>query len=207
MIHHRALPTLLLRILRPGPVARLGRDRRGSVLVLFGLLACVLMLFVGLAVDVTLAVRFRSALQNAADAAALAGASVYGDDLHATAGQAAAAQSMSESLPRLPDNAGVDFTVTPVKRDRDDAPSAHDVRVIASGRIRTTFLAIMTDYMTVSVAAVGTNEIEPGTGPSEETLGTAPWMPDQDIPPLYDSGRNLDLEVFGPGTRDIHLTR
>jgi len=188
-------------------LGRFGSERRGSVLILFGLLSFVLMLFVGLAVDVTFAVRFRSALQEAADSAALAGASVYGDDLHATAGQAAATQAMGDSIPRLPDNAGVDFSVTPIKRDRDDAPAAHDVRVVASGRIRTTFLAIMTDYMTVSVAAVGTNEIEPGTGPSEEVLRAPPWMPDQDIPPLYDSGRNLDLEVFGLGNRQIHLTR
>ena len=64
-------------------IARLGRDRRGGVAVTFVLVLIGLIVAMGMAVDYAMAIRDRSTLQNAADAASLAASRVASDHLAA----------------------------------------------------------------------------------------------------------------------------
>src|SRR5262249_49057569 len=111
------------------------------------------MILVGAAIDVTVAVYFRSALQTVADEAALAGAKKFVGSAGAFESEAAAEQSLAESLPHLPPNAGVVFTVSRFATDAEGTTTVYNCRVVASGKVRTTLLGIVTDYIQVSVAA------------------------------------------------------
>jgi len=54
-----------------GRVRQFGRDRRGSVAIIFGLMSLVVMATVGVAIDISGSVPFRATLPSSADSAAL----------------------------------------------------------------------------------------------------------------------------------------
>ena len=76
---------------RSRPTRRsLGADRRAGVALLTGVACAPLLLATGIAIDMSRLVQFRAALQNAADAAALAGAAAYTSGTTASAAAAIA---------------------------------------------------------------------------------------------------------------------
>ena len=83
----------------------ISRDERGSVAILFGLMAVPLFLMIGLAIDYTRAVKVRSAMQSVADGATLAGATLPSDatiqERSATAQTYFAANLKSRHLPSV----------------------------------------------------------------------------------------------------------
>jgi hypothetical protein len=98
-------------VIAPGSVLRFANDRSGNVLILFTLMFFVLALLTGAAIDVSRAVQLRTDLQNAADAAALAGVADFTSFGRADHQQAITSDYMNASVLESGLN-DVDFTVT-----------------------------------------------------------------------------------------------
>src|SRR5205823_3951758 len=105
--------------------------RGGNILLMFCFLSVGLVLLAGGAVDLSRAVMLRSALQDAADAAALAGATNFSSASAFSARQAVATDYMNASLARLPDHGDVTFTVSPFATDSNGTTTAYNVKIAA----------------------------------------------------------------------------
>jgi Flp pilus assembly protein TadG len=188
---------------------RFRSDRRGNVLIIFSLLAFELCLFVGAAVDMTLAVRFRGALQDAVDAAALAGATKFVGPAGALASEATAKKFMLDSIARLPANEGVTFTVTPYATDSQGTTTAYNCRIVASGRVRTTFLSIALPYLQVSAAATATNPLATDGGHFEINGDGSFSLVGANGGGIAQADRIgfMEVEALGPRTEFARLTQ
>ena len=190
---------------------RLCRDRRGGVLIMFGLMSVLLVLVAGAGVDMALALQFRGALQGAADAAALAGATVYADAAASSPGRAVATNFMNARIPSLPSNTGVTFAATPFPTISGGVATAYNIKVTARSRVKTTFMVLAIDSVSVSVVAVATNPVVAGNGVHDDSYGDNYSIPaDESLPAFdgpYDSSRDLELEAFGKEAGSVHLTQ
>ena len=189
---------------------RFCRDRGGNILIMFSLLAMVLMLFVGAAVDVTIAVRFRSALQDAVDAAALAGATKFVGPAGARASEATARKFMLDSIAGLPGMEGVTFAVTPFATDSQGTTTAYNCRVVASGRVKTTFLSIAVDYLQVSASATATAPLAMDGGHFEMNGDGSFALVGANGGGIAPADRVgfMEVEALGPpGQQLVHLTQ
>jgi Flp pilus assembly protein TadG len=182
---------------------RLRGDRRGSILVMFVLMLSGLMLFVGCAVDLALAVQFRSQLQDAVDAAALAGASNISRSPVFSTQEAIATSYMNASLDALPPNNGVSFAVSPFTTDSNGTTTAYNVKVAALGQVRTLFVSLIVDSIPVSVEATATNTVMRNDNASSPSMPAS--RPAGDTIGLYTGGRNLEIEALGAGAIGPHL--
>ncbi len=130
------------------------RDRRGAASIMFAVSLIALIPAVGIAVDYARIVQFKSALQNAADSAALAGASAYVSPTTATAGQTTAASYMTKAVAVLPSNKGV-TTPAPTTSviNYPNGVTGYAVAVTSTGSIPTMFLSAVMPSMSVTVTA------------------------------------------------------
>jgi Flp pilus assembly protein TadG len=193
--------------LAPICAGRLLRDRAGNILILFCFMSFGLALLTGAAVDFGRAVALRAGLQNAVDAAALAGTADFTGLAQARRQQAIATGYMNASLPMLMANDGVDFTVTPFPTKVDGVITAFNIRVAAEGRVNTTFLSLLVDAIPVSVASTATIPAITFAADSSGDGSMPALLPASDSPGLYDRPRNLDLEAFGMGLGQEHLVQ
>lgn len=120
------------------------RDRRGNVAVTFGLAAVPVLGLMGVAVDYTRASHFRSILQSAVDASALAGATETSD----AAIDGTVEAFMKASLPGGLAPNGVTYSL-------DVAPGA--VTVSAQAKVPTTIAGIFTEEVPVSASATASH--------------------------------------------------
>jgi len=161
-----------------GARARFGADRRGTVAVLTGLLIVPMMVSAGVAVDLSRATAVHAALQNAADAAALAGAGVYTSAQAAAVATSKATAYMRQATAMLPAGDNAQFTVaTGSVTDSTGQVAGYTVTVSASASVPTTLMSLVTP--TVATAARSTAEnkllaITPGNA------SVAPNNPDSD---------------------------
>ena len=109
-----------------------------------------LVLIVGAAVDYSRAMAFKAALQNLADSAALAGASVYVSADTALNATTVATNYFNAGLPHLPDNISVG---TPTITPSSDSAGYYIQVTVPTSRIRTTFLGLFTTSIAVEVSA------------------------------------------------------
>jgi putative Flp pilus-assembly TadE/G-like protein len=124
------------------------RDARATVLVLmaFSLLALATATAVG--IDFARALSFKTALQGAADAAAIAGASVYLNAGYTKQATTAADAYLTTATNNLPTNNGVASTVAL------SADSPWTVTVTASAAIKSSFTGLIMPNVPVQVSAV-----------------------------------------------------
>ncbi|HVJ40088.1 MAG TPA: TadE/TadG family type IV pilus assembly protein [Dongiaceae bacterium] len=136
------------------------RDRRGAVSVMFAVSLIALVPAIGIAVDFARVVQFKSALQNAVDNAALAGASAFTDATLQSAALATAKTYMSQSLAGLQANGGVTVS-DPVGKvlTSNGSTTGFTVQIGATGSISTTFMSAIMKTMAVSVTATAENPI------------------------------------------------
>jgi Flp pilus assembly protein TadG len=146
--------------LRRRPAARRG-DERGAVAILFALMLVPLVAATGAAIDYARGVEFRSALQAAADDAALAGASAYTTlgSVGQSQGTAAATNYMEKAISGLPPNSGVSFTATPGTTGSGSTLTAFTVTVSATGTVPNTLMSLWQSAMTVTVSATASNPV------------------------------------------------
>ena len=92
---------------------RFARDRRGNVMVMFVLFFVPLVFCCGGAIDYARALQFRTVLQGATDAAALAGAIEYVNASDGNTAVGVATNYMTVTIQNMPSGANGSFTVTP----------------------------------------------------------------------------------------------
>ena len=174
-----------------GSRRRLRSDSRGNVAVVIALSALPIIAAVGAGVDISRMAKAKAALQNAADAAALAGAVQY-----TSAGQSTVAQNNAQSYfdkyALGGDIVSSSRTVTPTQSSSTSSSSSslsQSVAVTATATLKTTFGALVgLSSMTVNATAVaGTVTTTPTptttTTPLPQTpvvqLGTGGGSPSQ----------------------------
>ena len=139
------------------PLRLLGRDDTGAIAVTFALMLIPLLLAIGAAVDFSRGQQFRSALQQAADSAALAGASAYVNAAAASTATTVANASMTASITQLPPYTGtVTFTATPSTAIVNGS-TGYQMSVTAQGSVSTTVLALLTSSIATSATAEAMN--------------------------------------------------
>ncbi|HEY4972460.1 MAG TPA: pilus assembly protein TadG-related protein, partial [Steroidobacteraceae bacterium] len=124
----------------PALLRNFARNRGGSVLIMFAGMSVGLILMVGAGVDYGRAVQFKAALQNLADASALAGASAYLSSTTGPNGITMATSYWNNGVTRLPANLSVG---TPVITTSSDASGYYVQVSVPASSIKTTFLALV----------------------------------------------------------------
>jgi hypothetical protein len=138
-----------------GLVIGLLRDTRASMFVFMAVSLLALGTATGVGVDFARGLNFRSALQGAVDAAAIAGASLYLNAGYSTEATAAATDYMTKATANLPTNNGVTSHVTLT----NTAP--YTITVTASASINSTFNGVFENTIPVSVTATANGPSNP----------------------------------------------
>ncbi len=139
-------------------VLRVFTDRRGAIAVLAGLMGLPMAYAVGLGIDYAQMVQGETALQDAVDNAALAGATVYATAAQsATAGTVASSYFNSAALPKTLSVAAP--VVTAASGTTNFQGSAYNVTVTASATITPPFLGIIQKTFTLTASATASNPI------------------------------------------------
>jgi len=138
------------------------RQERAAIAGTFALLAVPLVSGVALAVDYALFVDARIALQNAADEAALAGATVYSQSTQASAAQTAATNAFNAA--RLPGTltAGTPSVTTNASGTINPnlgTQSAYTVTVTDTAQITAGFIRIFRPSVSITVSATAANPL------------------------------------------------
>jgi hypothetical protein len=141
------------------------KDRRGATAITFALLLVPLLGFAGLAVDYSRASNDRSRLQNAADAAALAAASVFTGSNKATA-EAKARAFLQANLGLKAEDINVNFNTANQK-----------VTIGLGGQTNTLFMHVLNkDNMPISVNATALAPLKPTTAKITIDKVTGYWF-------------------------------
>jgi Flp pilus assembly protein TadG len=136
-------------------LVRLVRDTRATALVLMAVGMLALSTATGVGVDFARGLNFKSDLQGAVDAAAIAGASLYLNNGYATQATAAANDYLTKAVAGLPTNNGVSSTVAV----SSSAPWV--VTVTASATINSSFNGLLENTIPVSVTATANGPTNP----------------------------------------------
>jgi hypothetical protein len=133
----------------------LTKDRTASVSIIFASSMVVVIPAIGVAVDVSREVQFKTALQSAADNAALAGASVYTTAANQAAAISTATNYMKQAIAALPASTQVaDVTVSAASTS-----NGFTIQVGATRAVATTFLAPVMDSIKIAASATAENPL------------------------------------------------
>jgi len=139
------------------------RDRRAGTGVAFALMMSCFMCFVGAAVDLKRATDIRVIFQDAADLAALAGATRYTDSTQAANAKQVATTYFGAAVPSMSTlnyiTAESVPTVTTATGTLSTGQSSFQVTVAATVTISTTFMELWDTSMTVGVTATAANPV------------------------------------------------
>ena len=133
--------------------------RSGAVAMMMCLLAVPMFLAVGGAIDYSRAIHFRSELQGAVDAAAIAGVSAYVSATSSGTATTVANNFMGNSIALLQPNGGVNATPTPSTLTSGGTLKGYLMTVAATGTMPTTFLGLLQPSISVAVTATAENPI------------------------------------------------
>lgn len=136
-------------------LARLARDTRANIMVFMAVSLLALGTATGVGIDFARGLNFKSDLQGAADAAAIAGASDYLNAGYASQATTAATNYFNKAKANLPTNYGVTFTVTLSQ----SAPWT--VTVSATSSIASTFNGFFENTIPVTVSATAHGPTNP----------------------------------------------
>jgi Flp pilus assembly protein TadG len=141
------------------------KDRSGATAITFGILLIPIMGMTGLAVDYGLASNERSKLQNAADSAALAGASVF-TGTNSAAAEARANAYLKANLGAQADKVSINFSAANQK-----------VNVAISGETNTLFMHLLRqDKVAIGVNATALAPLKPTTATITIDKVTGYWF-------------------------------
>jgi Flp pilus assembly protein TadG len=157
--------------------AEIARDASGSAFVFMAIGLLALGTATGVGVDFARGLNFKSALQGAADSAAIAGASLYLNNGYATQATAAANDYFNKAVAGLPTNNGVTSTVTVSNS------TPWTVTVTASASINSSFNGVFENIIPVSVTATA----------------NAPTNPNIDFYMLLDSSPSMAIAATQAG--------
>ncbi len=138
-----------------GLFARLARDAQANVIILMAVGMLALGTATGVGVDFARGLNFKSELQGAADAAAIAGASVYLNSGYAAQATALANDYFTKATANLPTNTGVTSAVVL------SSTAPWTVTVDASASINSSFNGLFENQIPVSVTAMAHGPTNP----------------------------------------------
>ncbi len=139
---------------------RFSQDRDGSLLVWFALALVPLLLIVGSGVDYGRGVNLRTQMQNATDAAALAGATLYTGSDTATTAAATATSFMTAFVARMGAGYTITFTVTPAAASSGGTATLYKMQVSAKGSVARSLMKLGgTAAVQVATSSTATNPI------------------------------------------------
>ncbi len=138
------------------PVVGTARDTRAGVAILLAFSLMALAAATGAALDFGRALNFKLALQGAADAASLAGATEYLNTASSSSAETAATNYINNAIPALPPNNGVTTTITTSVNS-----GSYNVVVNASASIKASFLGVIENTIPVSVTSTATSTAAP----------------------------------------------
>jgi len=136
-------------------LARSARDTRANVMVLMAIGLLALATATGVGVDFARGLNFKTALQGAADAAAIAGASVYLNNGYASQATTAATDYFTKATANLPINNGVSETITV------SSSAPWTVTVNANATINSSFNGLFENLIPVAVTATAHGPTNP----------------------------------------------
>ena len=138
-----------------GQFTRCARDTRANVMVLMAIGLLALATATGVGVDFARGLNFKTALQGAADAAAIAGASVYLNNGYSTQATTAATDYFTKAIANLPINNGVSKTITV------SSSAPWTVTVNANATINSSFNGLFENLIPVAVTATAHGPTNP----------------------------------------------
>src|SRR3984957_11663488 len=130
-------------------------DARAGVMILMAISLFALATATGVGIDFARALNFKSGLQGAVDAAAIAGASIYLNAGYATQATTTANAYLANAVKNLPTNNGVTSTVTL------SGGNPWTVTVTASAAIKSSFTGLIMPNVPVQVSAVARGPTNP----------------------------------------------
>jgi Flp pilus assembly protein TadG len=136
-------------------LARCARDTRANVMILMAISLVALATATGVGIDFARGLNFKSALQGAADAAAVAGASIYLNYGYATQAKNAATVYFNNATANLPINNGVSKTITV------SSSAPWTVTVNANATIKSSFSGFIENLIPVAVTATAHGPTNP----------------------------------------------
>lgn len=143
---------------------RLRHEQSGNVAMVFGLMLIPMVYSAGMGVDYTKALHYKSMMQSAVDAAALAGANAYVGSTSSSTASTVATNYMNRAISQLPANNGVNFTVTPGSVSSGGSTTGYTVAVTATVQVPTSFMSLASvNLMNVQVAATAQNPTVTGS--------------------------------------------
>lgn len=135
--------------------AGLARDTRATTVVLMAISLLALSTATGVGIDFARSLNFKTALQGAADSAAIAGASIYVNNGYATEATTAAQDYFNKAAASLPTNNGITSSIVLSQT------SPWTVTVTASGSINSSFNGVLQNTIPVSVTATAHGPTNP----------------------------------------------
>jgi Flp pilus assembly protein TadG len=145
-------------------VSSLGRDQRGTIALIFGLMIVPLILAIGVGVDYARAAQFRAQLQGITDSSALAGAAAFVSCASQTTGTTAATNYFNNAKTYLTPNSGFGSgpTVTPGPTSCSSSTTAFTMTVTASTTMPTTLMALYMSSIPITTSSTATNPVVTG---------------------------------------------
>lgn len=142
----------------------LGRDQRGTIALIFGLMIVPLILAIGVGVDYARAAQFRAQLQGITDSSALAGAAAFVSCASQSTGTTAATNYFNNAKTYLTPNSGFGSgpTVTPGPTSCSSSTTAFTMTVTASTTMPTTLMALYMSSIPITTTATATNPVVTG---------------------------------------------
>ena len=138
---------------------RFAADRRGSLVVWFGLGLVPLLFAMGAGLDYGRSLNLKSQIQGAADAAALAGATAYTSSSTATTAKTIATNYMSNFVTSMGTTNHITYTVTTGSKAVGSSATVYTVTVAASGSIANSIMAMSTPTNTIGINATAQNPV------------------------------------------------
>jgi Flp pilus assembly protein TadG len=139
-----------------GTTGDLGRDTRGGVMMLMAFSLLALAAASGAAIDFARGLNFKLALQSAADAAALAGATEYLNTASASSAKTLATSYITNAVTALPPSSTVNTNVT-----TSVSGTTYTVVVTANASITASFLGVIENSIPVSVSSTASSSGAP----------------------------------------------
>ena len=138
---------------------RFTADRRGSLVVWFGLGLVPLLFALGAGLDYGRSLNLKSQIQGAADSAALAGATAYTSSASAATAKSIATTYMSNFVASMGTTNNITYTVTTGSKSSGSSATVYTVTVAAAGKIANSIMAMTTPTNAIGITATAQNPV------------------------------------------------
>jgi Flp pilus assembly protein TadG len=138
-------------------LARIARDRRGTIAITFALMLPPVLMVAGAAVDYARLEQFKTQLQATVDSAALAGAAVYASSSQSSSATTVAKNFVTSNVAQLPGHIGSVTPTVSASLISTGSNAGYTVAVSATVTMATTMMRLINQTLNVSASASAVN--------------------------------------------------